>query len=178
MIYQPAEDSYLMQSVLKHEVPELLKENPGLRFLEIGAGSGIHLNTVSSLGLKKENIFAVDIDERVVLHCSSLGFNCIQSDLFANVKGKYDIIIFNPPYLPEDIQEDCESKTATTGGIKGCEIINRFLREAKEYLNPQGRVYLITSSLSGNIEWGKWYKILKGSEKLFFEELFVWELRR
>ena len=44
-MYQPAEDSYLMSRILKEKLPEILKENPDLRFLEIGTGSGIHLET-------------------------------------------------------------------------------------------------------------------------------------
>ncbi len=177
-VYPPAEDSYLMQDILKKEVPNLLEQNPELKFLEIGPGSGIHLETVRKLGIKKENIFSVDINPDAVAHCSSLGFNCKQSNLFENVEDKFDIIIFNPPYLPEDEREDCASKTATTGGIKGCEIINRFLRESKNYLTKEGKAYLITSSLSGNVEWDNWNKKILGSEKLFFEELYVWELSR
>lgn len=177
-IYQPAEDSYLMQDILKQELPKLLEEDSDLRFLEIGPGSGIHLETVRKLGVKKDNIFSVDIDSDVIAHCQVLGFNCKKSDLFEEVEGKYEVIIFNPPYLPEDSDEPDDSRTTTTGGTKGCEIINRFLRNAKDYLKEGGRVYLITSSLSGCIEWGKWSNILRGSEKLFFEELFIWELRR
>ena len=57
-IYQPAEDSYLMSRILKEQLPELLNKNLNLRFLEIGVGSGIHLQTASRLGVKKENIFS------------------------------------------------------------------------------------------------------------------------
>ncbi|MEK6827597.1 MAG: hypothetical protein AABX99_03895, partial [Nanoarchaeota archaeon] len=70
MIYQPAEDSYLMSRILKEQIPNLLKENPDLSFLEIGAGSGIHLETAKSLGIKKENIFSSDIDKKSVSHCN------------------------------------------------------------------------------------------------------------
>lgn len=174
MIYQPAEDSYLLQDILKKEIPLILEENPDLKLLEIGSGSGIHLETAKDLGVKKENIFSADIDEKSVLHCSSLGFRCIQSNLFENIHGKYDIIIFNPPYLPRDSKEPEDSQTATTGGEQGNEIINEFLNEAKDYVNKNGKIYIITSSLSSHINWGDWNKILLGSEKLFFEELFVW----
>lgn len=174
MVYQPAEDSYLLQDILKKEIPPVLKENPNLKFLEIGSGSGIHLETAKDLGVKKENISSADVDEKSVLHCSSLGFKCIRSNLFENIQGKYDIIIFNPPYLPKDSREPTDSQIATTGGEHGNEVINEFLNEAKEYLEKNGKIYIITSSLSGGINWGDWNKILLGSEKLFFEELFVW----
>ena len=73
-IYQPAEDSYLMSRILKEKLPELLKFNPNLSFLEIGAGSGIHLETAFNSGIKKENIFSCDIDKTSVSHCNLLGF--------------------------------------------------------------------------------------------------------
>jgi len=177
-IYIPAEDSFLMSGILKERIPDLIKENPDLKFLEIGAGSGIHLQTALSFGVKKENIFSSDIDKRAVSHCNVLGFNCIYSDLFENIKGKFDLIIFNPPYLPEDDREPKNSRTATTGGKKGNEIIMGFLNQAKNYLNKDGKIFLITSSLSNEVD----FKVLNytakeiGCEKLFFEILCVWEI--
>jgi release factor glutamine methyltransferase len=175
-IYEPSEDSYLMSEILKKEVPELLKKKPAVKILEIGAGSGIHLETLFRLGVKKQNIFSVDIDRRAVTHCNLLGFNCIHSDLFEKVEGKFDFIIFNPPYLPEDSREPCDSQTATTGGKNGCEIINKFLKDAKNYLVPDGRIFLITSSLTKDIDWLDYNKKQIGCEKLFFEQLCVHEL--
>jgi len=179
MIYEPAEDSYLMSRILKEQVPNLLKQNSDLKFLEIGAGSGIHLETVFNLGIKKENIFSCDIDKKSVSHCNLLGFNCIHSDLFENISGKYDIIIFNPPYLPDDAREPKNSKTATTGGKKGNEIILRFLEQAKDYLKIEGKIFLITSSLAEDVNFEKLnYKAKEiGCEKLFFEKLCIWELK-
>ena len=179
-IYQPAEDSFLMSNILKENIPYLLEKNPDLKFLEIGAGSGLHLQTAFTFGIKKENIFSSDINKNAVSHCSSLGFNCIYSDLFENFSEneKFDIIIFNPPYLPEDKNEPKSSRIATTGGKKGNEIILRFLHQAKNYINKEGKIYLITSSLSEDVyfyELGYNSKEI-GCEKLFFERLCVWEL--
>ena len=178
-IYEPAEDSYLMSRILKERIPNILQLNPELKFLEIGAGSGIHLETVFSLGIKKENIFSCDIDKVAVSHCNVLGFNCVHSDLFQNIKGKYDLIIFNPPYLPRDKREPKDSQLATTGGKRGDEIILRFLEQAKNYLNKNGIIFLITSSLSPNIKFDKLgYKEKEvGCEVLFFEKLCIWELK-
>ncbi|OGJ13254.1 hypothetical protein A3K82_01695 [Candidatus Pacearchaeota archaeon RBG_19FT_COMBO_34_9] len=179
MIYQPAEDSFLMSQILKEKLPELLNKNPDLKFLEIGAGSGIHLETAKNLGIKKENIFSSDIDKKSVSHCNLLGFNCIHSDLFEKIsKQRFDLIIFNPPYLPEDAREPKDSRTATTGGKKGNEIILRFLEQAKDYLGKKGRIFLITSSLAENVNFASLgYNAREiGCEKLFFERLCVWEL--
>jgi len=178
-IYQPAEDSYLMSRTLKEQVPNLINAIPDLKFLEIGAGSGIHLETALSLGIKKENIFSGDIDKKSVSHCNLLGFNCVYSDLFENIPGKFDIIIFNPPYLPEDSREPKDSRLATTGGKNGNEIILRFLEQAKNYLNNRGVIFLITSSLSRDVNFKELGYSAKdiGCENLFFERLCIWELR-
>ena len=104
--------------------------------------------------------------------------NCIHSDLFENISGKYDLIIFNPPYLPEDAREPKSSKLETTGGKKGNEIILRFLKDAKNYLKIGGKIFLITSSLAEDISFKKLGYESKeiGCEKLFFERLCIWEL--
>jgi len=179
MIYEPAEDSFLMSRILKENIPDLLKKNSDLKFLEIGAGSGIHLETAKNSGIKLENIFSSDIDKKSVSHCNVLGFNCINSDLFDKIpKMKFDLIIFNPPYLPEDSREPKSSRLATTGGKKGNEIILKFLKQAKNFLSESGKIFLITSSLAENVDFEKLdYKSKEiGCEKLFFERLCIWEL--
>lgn len=177
-MYKPAEDSYLLTNILKRELPNLLEKNPDLKFLEIGAGSGIHLQTAQTSGVKKQNIFSCDIDQKSVSHCELLGFNCVHSDLFQNISGKFDLIIFNPPYLPEDKDEPEDSKLATTGGKKGTEIILKFLEQAKNHLEKDGKIFLITSSLAEDIDFEKLGYNAKeiGCEKLFFESLCVWEI--
>ncbi|MFH1585694.1 MAG: HemK2/MTQ2 family protein methyltransferase [archaeon] len=175
-IYKPSEDSFLMSQILKEKLPGLLEKNPNLKFLELGAGSGIHLETSKKLGVK--NIFSSDINPNAVSHCTMLGFNCVESDLFEKIKGEFDIIIFNPPYLPEDKREPEDSKVATTGGKKGNEIILRFLKDAKKYLNAGGKIFLITSTLAEGVDFEELgYEAEEiGCENLFYERLCVWEL--
>ena len=137
-IYQPAEDSYLMSRILKEQLPDLLEKNPELKFLRNRSWFREYIfKQLIASGIKKENIFSSDINQDSVSHCNILGFNCVYSDLFENIKGKFDLIIFNPPYLPEDSEEPEDSEIATTGGVKGNEIILRFLKEAKEYIEER-----------------------------------------
>ncbi|MFH1889461.1 MAG: HemK2/MTQ2 family protein methyltransferase [Nanoarchaeota archaeon] len=180
-IYQPAEDSFLLAEVLKKKLPLLVKKNLDLKFLEIGCGSGVLLQETLKLGVKKENIFSCDINPDAVAHCIDLGFSCIQSDLFDKIPAqKYDIIVFNPPYLPEDEREPEDSKRATTGGKKGNEIILRFLEEAKKYLKKEGRIFLITSSLAEDVDFESlgYFAREVSSKKMFFEKITAWEVRR
>ncbi len=177
LIYQPDEDSYLMESVLMEKLPELVLKKPSLKFLEIGCGSGIQLKAALNAGVKKENILGTDINKNAVDYCRKEGFNCIESDLFKNVKGSFDVIVFNPPYLPEDKKEPLSSALSTTGGKQGAEIINKFLEEARQHLNKEGRVFILTSSLTKKVNFKGYKKRVVARKKLFFEELNVFELR-
>ena len=176
-IYEPSEDSYLMSDVLKRKLSKLLKANPELKFLEIGCGSGINLQTALSSGIKIENITGTDINVNAVKQCRKLGFRCIKSNLFSNIKGKFDLIVFNPPYLPFDEKEPKNSRRETTGGKRGNEITIKFLKQAKKHLNNGGRIFVITSSLARSINFNKLgYKAKElNNKKLFFETLFLWE---
>jgi len=93
---------------------------------------------------------------------------------FSNIDGKFDLVVINPPYLQKDTQEPLESQISTTGGDLGSEIINEFLYQAKDYLNIDGKIFLLISNLTKGIEWGDWQKKLLAQKKIFFEELFVW----
>jgi len=177
MIYQPAEDSYLLSKALKKELPKLLRKNPNLTFLEIGAGSGIQLQTALYAGVKKQNIFASDINPKAVKYCRKLGFNCIESNLFEKIKRKFDLIIFNPPYLPKDKREPRDSRLSTTGGIYGGEIINKFLEQAKNHLKKDGKIFLLISSLTKKVNFKGMKNKVIAKDKLFFEELKVLELK-
>ena len=99
-VYQPAEDSYLLQ--------EYVKEYAFGRVLDMGTGSGIQALTA----LKRTNVkevVAVDIDEEAVRRLQQgikeqrlRKIKVIKSDLFDRVEGHFNLIIFNPPYLPQD----------------------------------------------------------------------------
>jgi len=176
-IYSPEEDSFLLQKILEKKLQNLLKEKPNLKFLEIGPGSGIQLKTVLKLKVKKENIFSCDINPDAIKHCKKLKFNCINSNLFQKIKNKYDVIIFNPPYLPENELEPKDSKLATTGGKHGSKVINQFLKQAKNHLTKNGTILLLTSSLTKKINWQNFKKKKIATKKIFFEELHIWELK-
>lgn len=171
-IYSPREDSYFLAQVLEDQIVNL-----NLTVLEIGSGSGIQLETLFELGVKKQNIYSCDINIDAVENCENLGFNCIQSDLFENINEKFDFIIFNPPYLPEDSLELESSKIITTGGKKGNEIINEFLKQAENHLNENGKILLVTSSLTEDPNFLDYKKKIIARKKMFFEELIIWELR-
>src|SRR3989344_2383754 len=111
MIYEPKEDSYL----LAEKVKEYAKDKS---ILDIGTGSGIQAVTAKSAGAK--SVIASDINLEAINHVKKQfkknKIRAVHSNLFDKIIGTFDLIIFNPPYLPEDKKEDYDSRLATTGG--------------------------------------------------------------
>jgi len=175
MIYTPREDSYLIENQVK-------KYAKDKSFLDIGTGSGILALSAQSFGAK--SVLASDINQESVnsVNKLKLPIQVIQSDLFSNIRGKFDLIAFNPPYLPKDENEDEKSALSTSGGKLGDELVLRFLNNAGNRLASNGNILLLLSSLTPReriISTLKNkhlnYEILD-KQKLFMESLEVWKI--
>jgi release factor-specific protein-(glutamine-N5) methyltransferase len=73
----------------------------------------------------------------------------IESDLFENIEGTYDLILINPPYIPtSDIEtldsevKNYEPKLALDGGVDGLDIYRRISESYLNYLNDNGVLML------------------------------------
>jgi release factor glutamine methyltransferase len=174
MIYKPREDSELLKKYVK-------KYAFG-RALDMGAGSGIQA-VEAGKSRKVNSVLAVDIDEIVVKSLKSKikGIVIKKSDLFSNVKEKFNTIIFNPPYLPED--KRIEDK-ALYGGRKGHEVLERFLNVVNDYLSAKGIVLIVFSSLTNKEKINQIIErnLLEFEElerkHFFFEDLFVYKITK
>ena len=169
MIYEPREDSYLLQKYV-------LKYAKG-KVLDMGTGSGIQAETAMK---KTKDVLAADINLEAVEYVKNKKINAVQSDLFSNINGKFDLIIFNPPYLSDDKKV---KDIALDGGKKGYELLENFLKQAKNYLNKNGKILILFSSLTKK---NKVDKILKENryifecletKRIFFEELYVYLIK-
>ncbi len=140
-VYQPEADTYLLLRAAQGEV------RAGDRVLEIGTGSG----TIAS-GLEKARCIVVtDINPHAAACAKKKGLPVVRADLFSGIRGAFDLILFNPPYLPTRPEERIDDwlEYALDGGSDGRAIIGRFLAGAGERLAPQGRILLLISSLTG-----------------------------
>ena len=174
-IYGPEEDSYLLQECIK----KFLKKRKVKSVLDMGSVSGIQAQTFVDSGIPEKNIIVIDINKDAIKHLKLKFKNSkvIHSDLFSKIKGKFDLIVFNPPYLPEN---KFDKNKDTSGGKLGNETAIRFLNQAQNHLNKNGAILLVVSSFTPKIDFPKlgYKKKVLLTKKIFYEELSVLELNR
>jgi len=183
-VYEPAEDTFLLAENLS------VKEDDTV--LDMGAGCGI-LGVIAAKRAKR--VVAVDINPFSV-RCARINakINGVSEkmdvrlgDLFEPIgeNERFDIILFNPPYLPTNhAEQETWIERAWAGGPTGRQVIDRFIDQAPNYLKQGGRILLVQSSLS-NIgetirkleEKGLRVKVL-AERKTAFERIVVIQAER
>jgi len=139
-------------------IAELLRERlrPWLpsepkRALDLCTGSGC-LAVLLALTFRKARIDASDISrDALQVACVNLRRHCLtgrirlrQSNLFNGLKGKYDLIVCNPPYvtgaalrrLPKEYRH--EPRLALAGGHDGLALVRKLILGAARHLNKNG----------------------------------------
>ncbi|MDO8625102.1 MAG: methyltransferase [Candidatus Diapherotrites archaeon] len=174
-VYPPSEDSYLLANSI--QIPKKAD------CLDLGCGSGIQGITMAKIDAQSVTFCdqfktALDLAKK---NCEQNKVKCkthfIQSDLFSRIENKkFDVIAFNPPYVPSD---GIKWKD-TDGGKKGREVLDKFLDHVTEHLKTDGQLFFLQSSLNGEAttkkrlnELGFAFEIV-ARQKLFFEELIVY----
>ena len=80
-----------------------------------------------------------------------------EGDLFADVSGRFDLVIANPPYVPIGVYESLpreyrhEPRLALTDGANGLEIARRILGSVAEYLTDDGLLALEVGEVAGDL---------------------------
>ncbi len=139
-VYSPREDSFLLE--------ECVKKYAHGKVLDLGTGSGIQ---GVAAALKGCEVTFSDINPKAIVCARANAIangvvgRFVLGDMFQNIMGKYDTIIFNPPYVPTDKLEDI----ATDGGKAGRGLIDRFWGVFGEYVSDCFTVLILESSLNG-----------------------------
>lgn len=183
-VYEPAEDTFLLAENLSVDENDVV--------LDMGTGCGILGILVAK---KSEKVVAIDLNPHAI-DCAKMNaklnkvadkMNILQSDLFQTIKQneRFSLILFNAPYLPSNQDEE---KTwigrAWAGGPTGRQLIDRFVSDAPQYLNKNGRILLVQSSLSNVNETVRKFREaglkvrIVAEKKVMFETIVLIEARR
>jgi release factor glutamine methyltransferase len=132
---------------------ELLSADPPRKILDLGTGSGA---CILALGraFPAATLTACDCDDGALAVARRNAALCqlsnrvefVRSDWFSQLRGSWDLIISNPPYLTEDEWLSAapeikmfEPKIALLGGgPDGTLCAKKILSAAQEFLNPSG----------------------------------------
>ena len=143
-VYKPSHDTFLLAHAVGHEV------KPGDRFLEVGCGAGL----VSMVAAKRgAAVTATDLNPEAVRLAqenareNGLGVDVRKADLLADLPGPFDVVAFNPPYLPTAPHEVLPGplNLAFDGGRDGNETVLRFAAQVG-VLRPLPRAILVVHS--------------------------------
>lgn len=135
---------------------ELVIENlPGLTgktVLEIGCGSGVislfcYLKGASFIASVDINPAAIENTIDNLKRNGAVNFECYESDVFSNVSGQFDLIIFNAPYHGNEPKDALEYAVSDPN----YRALSLFLTGVKSHLTESGKVILGFSE-SGDID--------------------------
>jgi len=178
--YEPAEDSFMLLGAALAVAPR-----PGAA-LEIGTGCGLVAIMLVRAGF--HFVVATDVSAQAIrcarANASRLApdVHLVASDVFSAIKGSFDLVLFNPPYLP--VETGGSEEVAWAGGGTGRDLIDRFIAGVAPHLRKGGCALLVQSSLDGlgrsrtmATQAGLGFHVLE-RESFFFESLYVVRLSR
>jgi release factor glutamine methyltransferase len=143
-VYKPSHDTYLLADAVAKEVRD------GDRFMEVGCGAGLVAIVAAKHGA---TVTATDVNAEAVRLArqnadeNEVTLDARHGDLFADAMGPFDVIAFNPPYLPTSPEEVLPGplNAAFDGGPDGTNTVQRFATELAK-LDPLPRAVLVVHS--------------------------------
>ncbi len=156
------------------------------RILDLGTGSGciavalafafpqaeVDASDVSPAALEvaRVNVEAYGLTDRIRL---------IQSDAFDSLGEKYDLIVSNPPYVPEPSFRELaheyrhEPELGLVAGSEGVDVIAKIIRDAPRFLCPKGLLVVEVGEAREALESRYpalpflWLEMIRGGENVF-----------
>ena len=121
----------------------------------------------AALSVAGRNVRRLGLSRRVELR---------REDLFAGVRGKFDLIVANPPYVPAGACDSLpceyrhEPRLALAAGADGLAVASRILKEAPRYLAEDGLLALEVGEVAGDLAASRpdlpflWPSLQRGGE--------------
>ncbi|MDE7306012.1 MAG: peptide chain release factor N(5)-glutamine methyltransferase [Clostridia bacterium] len=128
----------------------------GDKVLDMCTGSGcIAVSVAKNCTAKDVSVTAADLSDAAIMLAkenaalNGVSVNFVQSDLFTNVRGRFNLIVCNPPYvksgdipnLQKEVRE-CEPRIALDGGDDGLDFYRRLAKNVRSYLAKDGMLLL------------------------------------
>lgn len=143
MVYGVADDSELLARAAIDAV------SPSSLVLDVGTGSGYVASEIAETGA---SVVGTDVNPHACQHAEENGIPAVRGDLVEPFRDDtFDVIAFNPPYLPSDGDDDREDwmDVALYGGADGRRVLDPFVDSVGRVLAPDGTVLVVLSTLTG-----------------------------
>ena len=136
--------------ILVEKAVEIIKKDNLKKIIDIGTGSGAIAKAIKN-EIPEVKVVATDISYKALKVAKKNFYNLdilvVCCDLLESIKGKFDMIISNPPYiksldlnkLPKEVK-DFEPKIALDGGIDGLKFYRKIISQGKEILSYGGYI--------------------------------------
>ena len=151
---EPRDDTEALVDLVLPEIRSIADRYGEAKIVDMGTGTGaIAIALLANVnGLKAT---AVDISDDA-LKTASLNaenarvadrFSSLKSDWFSGFSGKFDMVISNPPYIPESEISTLATEVkkydplrALSGGKDGLQFYRKLAEECRPFLKPHGMI--------------------------------------
>ena len=151
---EPRDDTEALVDMVLPEIHAIIGQCGEARIVDMGTGTGaIAIALLANVDRLKA--IAVDISDNA-LETASLNaknaevadrFTPLKSDWFFNLSGKFDMIISNPPYIPQSQISSLATEVkkydplrALSGGEDGLQFYRKLAKEGRPFLKPHGLI--------------------------------------